>query len=52
MATLSHIIFKGLLTNCMIGPLGFKVGGGEARELKVRDATAILNKICSCTVIC
>ena len=32
----------GLPTNCTIGSLGLKVGGGEACEVKVRDASAIL----------
>ena len=50
--TLSHIKFMGILMNCMIGPLGLKVGGGEALKVKVRDASALLNGICSCTVIC
>ena len=29
-----------------------KVGAGEEREVKVRDASAILTGRCSCTVIC
>ena len=42
----------GLLKNCSSGPVGLKVGGGEARKVKVRDASAILTGRCSCTVIC
>ena len=47
---LTHIKFMGVLTNCTIGPLGLKVGGGEACELKVRDASVVLTGRCSCTV--
>ena len=52
MVALSHIQFIGLLKNCKIGPLGLKVVGGEAHEIKVRDASAILTARRSCTAIC
>ena len=52
MVALSNIKFMGLLTNCTIVPLGLKVGGGEVRKVKVRDASEILTRICYCTVIC
>ena len=47
---LSHIKFMGILTNFTIGPLGLKVGGGKAYEVKVRDASVVLTGRCSCTV--
>ena len=52
MVILSRIKFMGLLMNFVIRPLGLKVGGGEACEVKVSDASAILTGRCSCTVIC
>ena len=51
MVALSHIKFIGILTNCKIGSLVFKTGGGEAREVKMRDTSAILTGICSFRVI-
>ena len=51
MVALSHIKFIGILTNCKIGSLVFKTGGGEAREVKMRDTSAILTGICSFKVI-
>ena len=52
MVAISHKMFIGLLKNYTIKPLGLKVGCGEAREVNVRDTSAILTKICSCKVIC
>ena len=51
---LSHIKFMWgwILTNFTIGLLGLKVGGDEARGVKVRDVSAILTGVCSWTVIC
>ena len=51
MVALSHIKFIGILTNCTIGLLVLKMGGGEAREVKMRDTSAILTGICSFKVI-
>ena len=52
MVDLSYIIFMGILINFKIGPLVLKVVGGEAREVKVRDAGEMLTRRCSCTAIC
>ena len=49
---LSTIKYMGLHKNVMIGILDFKLGGGEAHEVKVRDAIEILTESYSCTVIC
>ena len=49
---LSYINFMEVLKNFMIRPLGLKLGGGEARKVKVSDASTILTGRCSCTVIC
>ena len=35
----------------MMGPLGLKLGGGEARKVKAREASAILTGRYSFTVI-
>ena len=52
MVSLSHMKFMGILKIFTIIPLGLKVGGGEARRVKVKDASAIFTGRCSCTVIC
>ena len=52
MVDLGQIKYMGQLTNCTIGPVYFKVGGGEVCKVKVMGMIAILTGICSCTVTC